>query len=453
MVPTRKMIDDQLELIRARRIQARMFARRYDSADGDDIEWITANGTHIPLVNGKAVGGPLKGADFSKANSHGSEPGGSGRDAEDLRNVKKLLEKQRGKKVWEVPADERKSVLKAIKDANMYLKSNPDDLYDTVVAMSENMSYRENAEMNIALNGYNPLDIDDYVSYCKKKGTEPKTHEEPKEIDSSSFYSKSGKLLHDGTPVYDGLDKHRCLSDSELNQFSGLDDARDPEGSKKIKKATEDACGSWSDNERRAVNQYSKQYSPTNYVAVNKFLATGEGSDEVKKAAEDIDSALNHPIGSDCVTFRGQSDLTGIVDNQKLEKIVKQIEKGNFSNAAALKSGLEGATVTNAAVMSTSKFESSTGYGYRPVQMLFKTPSTAKAVDITNASAYGGSQDRATKALLNTGFFGYASKENEVAYKPGTSYRIDKVMFSRAIDDRKGKFYGKVYLVCSVIAE
>ena len=41
-----------------------------DCAAFDDIEWITVNGTHVPLEEGKAVGGgDLKGKDFSKAKS------------------------------------------------------------------------------------------------------------------------------------------------------------------------------------------------------------------------------------------------------------------------------------------------------------------------------------------------------------------------------------------------
>lgn len=46
---------------------------RHLDADGD-LEWITVNGTHIPLKDGKAVGGPpeIKGKTFSKAKSQTS---------------------------------------------------------------------------------------------------------------------------------------------------------------------------------------------------------------------------------------------------------------------------------------------------------------------------------------------------------------------------------------------
>lgn len=38
-------------------------------ADKDGVQFITVNGAHVPLKDGKAVGGPLKGEDFSKAKS------------------------------------------------------------------------------------------------------------------------------------------------------------------------------------------------------------------------------------------------------------------------------------------------------------------------------------------------------------------------------------------------
>lgn len=42
--------------------------------DADKMQFITVNGAHVPLVNGKAVGGPLKGEDFSEAKSEKKTP-------------------------------------------------------------------------------------------------------------------------------------------------------------------------------------------------------------------------------------------------------------------------------------------------------------------------------------------------------------------------------------------
>lgn len=56
----------------------RVEGQQRTDADTDDLIFITANGTHIPLVDGKAVGGPLKGEDFSKSKSE-SKPDGKAR--------------------------------------------------------------------------------------------------------------------------------------------------------------------------------------------------------------------------------------------------------------------------------------------------------------------------------------------------------------------------------------
>lgn len=62
-----------VEIIRARRLEIRNLLSRFDASD-KDIQWITVNGAAVPLVDGKAVGGPLKGQNFSKAKSEGSGP-------------------------------------------------------------------------------------------------------------------------------------------------------------------------------------------------------------------------------------------------------------------------------------------------------------------------------------------------------------------------------------------
>lgn len=443
-------IEATLELIRARRMQARAVACRLDASD-ENIEWITVNGTHIPLKDGKAMGGPTAIREYVNNGGEHIESTVDKKNATKHREVKDLVSGYKGIKPWEVPDEDKKKVLDAIKSSGMYLRHNPDDMYGPTVAISEHLRYSEVRSINEFLNGYSTVDMESYIKYCKENGVEPKLHEDPEEVGKSFLYSKSGKPQHDGTPVYKSLDKFTCLSDKEINAFAGFEDDLEPEGAKKIREATKDAFSRWGEAERNAVREYTKQYSPTNYVAINKYLASGDGDESVKRAAQNITSALNHEIGADCVTFRGQSDLTGIVNNQKLDKILKQIEKGNYSHASELTKGLEGLTVTNKAVMSTSKVESSSGYGYRTVQMIFKTPKTAKAVDITGASAYGGSKDVAAKALLNTGLFGAGTHESEVAYKPGTSYKIEKVMMARTMDDRGKRVSGKVFLVCSVL--
>ena len=47
----------KIEEIRFRRDTVHKLISRMDSSD--DVEWITVKGTHIPIKDGKAVGGPL----------------------------------------------------------------------------------------------------------------------------------------------------------------------------------------------------------------------------------------------------------------------------------------------------------------------------------------------------------------------------------------------------------
>lgn len=59
---------DAVEAYRKRRLKR--LKARYDA---DDLEWITTeNGAHVPLKDGKAVGGPMEGETFSDAKSAAS---------------------------------------------------------------------------------------------------------------------------------------------------------------------------------------------------------------------------------------------------------------------------------------------------------------------------------------------------------------------------------------------
>lgn len=61
-------MDSAIERFRRRR-QARLDARRDDAKLRDVVFITTETGAHVPLKDGKAVGGPMKGMDFSKATS------------------------------------------------------------------------------------------------------------------------------------------------------------------------------------------------------------------------------------------------------------------------------------------------------------------------------------------------------------------------------------------------
>lgn len=68
----------KIEEIRLRRDAVHLFISRMDSSD--DVEWITVNGTHIPLKNGEAVGGPTELRNsINKGKSHSSRKAGTGK--------------------------------------------------------------------------------------------------------------------------------------------------------------------------------------------------------------------------------------------------------------------------------------------------------------------------------------------------------------------------------------
>ena len=321
--------------------------------------------------------------------------------------------------------------------------------------ISPELSYEENEGVNKALNqmyysgpGFSK---EDYIQKCRETGTEPKLSMEPKEVVKEHFYTKAGKLQHDGTPVYNSLSKEEVLSDKEINMYSGFDRELNPEGADAAEHSAEKAIDSLSDEQRSALNAYSRQHSSTNYSAINHYLTTGEGDENVRRAAEHVSAALDHEIGVDCITRRGDSAVHGIGNDDAINKLVAQIGKGNFSKAGKLKELLEGKTVTNDAVMSTSPGEATEGFGSLAVQYVFKTPKNAKAVDITSLSAYGGGRSEAEKALANTGLFGTATEESEVAFKPGTRYKIDRVEFSTNPNSKKKN--GQVFLVCTILTD
>ena len=75
-----------------------------------------------------------------------------------------------------------------------------------------------------------------------------------------------------------------------------------------------------------------------------------------------------------------------------------------------------------------------------------QSPATAKAVDITAVSAYGGGRSSAASVLG-----GSASYESEIAYKPGTRYKVDRVEFGTKRDGKKTA--GQVWVVCTVLGD
>lgn len=419
--------------------------------DEEPASWITLNGNHIPLDSDKnPIGGQPKayggGASATKRKS-----------IDDLSDAaKKIIQhhKQNPYHFGDTDSDKAlrgKVLKKELNKAGIDVSYDEDKYPWPYSVCSAELSYEDNINIQNALNQTvygRRLAREDYIQACRDRGVEPRLSETPDEISKDFFYTKAGKLQHDGTPVYRRLDAEKLLSDSDIVRYSG--NARDinPTAVNEGKKAAEDAIREMTDDEHTALYNYTKNFSDANYAAINRCLATGEGSEKVQKAAKDVVSGLNHDVGVDCICSRGTNSITGSGNDTAINKLVAQVSKGNFSNAAKLKSMLEGKTITSDTVISTSPGSALEGFGSLPVQFIFKTPKDARGVNITELSAFGGGRSEVEKKLAGTGLFGAVSNESEVAFRPGTKYTIERVEFSSDINNKKKN--GQVYIVAKI---
>lgn len=345
----------------------------------------------------------------------------------------------------------RQKLIRALSDIGVSVEHDED--YDTYSAVCADMSYEENVALNHALNQSRFLcgiDREKYVQTCREEGKPIRLHEKPTEVYDGWLWSKSGKRQTDGTPVYRDMTKEQILSDDDIVKYSGMDLELNPDEKTKAEKARDAAISSMNDAERATLRGYTKQWHGANYQAINGYLVTGEGTEQAKAAAETIKTALDHPIGVDCITCRGDSEIYGTGKDEAVNKLVKKIERGDYSAAKKLQDMLTGQTVTNKAAMSTSPNDPTSGYGQRPVQYIFRTPKEAKAVDITSISSFGGGRSEVENKLAATGLFGNVEYESEVLFKPGTQYKVSEVKYSMSID-RKGKKRGQVFIIADIL--
>lgn len=314
--------------------------------------------------------------------------------------------------------------------------------------VTSTLSLQENHDISKALSGgYSTVDPEEYVRQCEEDGVSPNLHFVPEDV--SAYIDKT-----DGTPVYGNLQAEEIVSSDEIMKYGigyASKTAQGKESQAKMTAATEKAISSITDEELGAIRSYTSQYG-VNYQRVNDYL-TGKAPDdsEAKRQAELLSSALDHEIGADTVTYRGQSNINHITDDPKIQKICSQIEKCNFSGAKKLQDALVGKVVTNDTVTSTSKGGAG-DYSSRPVQIVFKTPANAKAVDISSVSKYGGGRG-SVESKLASAMGASMQIENEVAYKPGMRYKIESVDFSRKSSTHSKKPSGQIFIVASVLTD
>lgn len=312
--------------------------------------------------------------------------------------------------------------------------------------VTSKLSFQENNDIAKALTGgYSTLSTEEYVRQCEADGVKPDFHQIPEDV--SGYVEKT-----DGTPIYLSVSAETSMTSEELIKYgagSASITSENREKAKKLSEATEKAIDSISDDELGAIKSYTSQYG-VNYQRVNDYLSgkTPEDS-EAKKTAELLTSALDHEIGADTVTYRGQGNINHITNDPKIQKICSQIERCNFSSAGKLKEALEGKIITNDTVTSTSKHGAG-DYSSRPVQVIFKTPANAKAVDISSVSKYGGGRS-STESKLASAMGASLQIESEVAYKPGMRYKIDTVDFGLNTSGKKNK--GQIFITATVLTD
>ena len=413
---------------------------------------------HDDLVSsvGKAVvGDPEKEDGGPGSGNHGHEgvPGKVGGSAPKGSNpvpyskksdkTKELINKRKDNVMGFGMSDEQKSeersefVKQLEKDG---AKVEYDQEYDTYKVFDLELSYRENSDVSYYANfgsRAGTMGRDEYIRACKEAGVDPKLHENKEEI-PEAYLKKT-----DGTPVYSNLNKNSVLTDEEISEYSGTDRDLNPEGKSRFEEATRSAIDGMTKEQVSALNGYTSQYG-VNYQRVNEYLnGTRTNDEEAKKAAEAITEALDHEVGVPLLAYRGEQDLSHISDNPKVKTMLNKVARGDFSSAEKLKEDLEGREVTSPVVTSTSLYSSLEGFDKLPVQIIYKVPETAKAVDITNLSAYGGG--RSSAAAI---FGGAMSYETELAFKPGMSYKIERVDFSLTQNGKKQ--VGQVFITASV---
>ena len=313
--------------------------------------------------------------------------------------------------------------------------------YDNYSIVNPNCTFAECREMSRLANyGTTFLTAEEYVEACEKSGVTPDFHEPKTEIPSAYLAGT------DGTPVYRDLSSRSVLTGDEIHRFNG-EVTGETEASKSARtEANKKAIENMTREQATAVHGYTSQYG-VNYQRVNDYLNGSNPDDkDAKEAAKHLTKALDHPIGSPCVTARGESDLSHITDDKKVQALVKKIKKGDFSGAKTISESITGKVVENAVATSTSPYAAPSGFDKLPVQYVFKTPAGAKAVNITPLSAYGGSRSPAASL-----FGGGASYESEVLYKPGMRYKIDRVDFSMVQNGKKDQ--GQIWLTCTVLTD
>ena len=215
----------------------------------EEPDWITVNGNHIPIDpdTKEPIGGQMK------AIGGGKKYGGLSEESTQIIEEHKKNPYHFGDSI-ETKTARRQKLIRELLKSGVGVHKNEE--YDAYSVLSPDMSWQENKEVTNALNqsyySVNEYDRSDYIKKCEAEGKTPRLHFEPEELPKEFFYSKSGKLQHDGTPVYKMLDSSEVLSDSELLKYNGYDLDLNEKSKVDADKAFEKAAEGMTDAQRTA---------------------------------------------------------------------------------------------------------------------------------------------------------------------------------------------------------
>ncbi len=195
-------------------------------------------------------------------------------------------------------------------------------------------------------------------------------------------------------------------------------------------KNTENVIKSFTDNEKKAITDYTSEYGYGSYSNVNDYLRNGDNAKQVSKetieSAKNITSALNKStLGTDTYVFRGAE--ANMFKDEKIQKAIvfanrikdKGLKKTQKLEKIEILNSLKGKIIKDKAPLSTSLY-GGPFLSNRDVKITIKTKKSDKALNISALSKFGGASEVPA-------FMGTALPESELLYAPNTSFEIKDV--------------------------
>jgi hypothetical protein len=204
------------------------------------------------------------------------------------------------------------------------------------------------------------------------------------------------------------------------------------------------------DEQKKAITDYTSEYGEGSYKNVNKYARTGQGSDAVKKAYKDVISAVDRPLGNNAILFRGVGEE--VFTDKDMQTFAKQAAKGNFSKLDKFSEKIGKYIYQDKAPTSTTirsgelQEKGTSGYGQNNVGLHILADKNTKGMYVSKLSKYGGKAMDLKGMGTNTNF------ESEVLLHPDNRFKVAAVAFQSlgttgSSGSKKTKVRTDVYMV------